>query len=137
MQNHFCREIRGRGGVNWSLTAKLCDSCKTISTVVFCASDSTFLCLGCDAKVHAVNKLASRHDRVWVCEVCEQALAADDKYFSDEEAEATSWLLPIEDSESPEYKSAEYLFNEMDSYLDLDLISSDQKPQLYISDHKK
>ncbi|KAL2489899.1 CONSTANS-like 4 [Forsythia ovata] len=175
------------GGENWSLTAKLCDSCKTNSAAVFCASDSAFLCLGCDAKVHAANKLASRHGRVWVCEVCEQAPAAvtckadaaslcatcdrdihsanplarrhervpvvpfydsavskssspnntDDKYYSDEEAEAASWLLPTEDSESPEYKSAEYLFNDMDPYLDLDLISGDQKPQLHISDHKK
>lgn len=30
----------------------------------------------CDGKVHAANKLASRHARVWMCEVCEQAPAS-------------------------------------------------------------
>ncbi|CAI9771684.1 unnamed protein product [Fraxinus pennsylvanica] len=180
------------GGENGSLTAKICDSCKTTSAAVFCFADSAFLCIGCDAKVHAANKLASRHGRVLVCEVCEQAPAAvtckadaaalcatcdrdihsanplsrrherlpvvpfydctasksssspnntttttNDKYFSDEEAEAASWLLPTEDSESPEYKSAEYVFNDMDPYLDLDLISGDQKPQLHINNHQK
>lgn len=60
----------------WSLTAKLCDSCKTTSATVFCRADSAFLCLLCDSKIHAANKLASRHARVWVCEVCEQAPAS-------------------------------------------------------------
>ncbi|KAL0327631.1 UNVERIFIED_CONTAM: Zinc finger protein CONSTANS-LIKE 4 [Sesamum angustifolium] len=64
------------GGESWSLTAKLCDSCKTAPATVFCRADSAFLCLPCDSKVHAANKLASRHARVWVCEVCEQAPAA-------------------------------------------------------------
>nr|GLL46769.1 BnaA09g04740D [Ipomoea trifida] len=35
---------------------------------------TAFRCLSCDAKIHAANKLASRHARVWVyeCEVCKQ-----------------------------------------------------------------
>ncbi|GFP80119.1 zinc finger protein constans-like 4 [Phtheirospermum japonicum] len=61
------------GGETWSLTAKLCDSCKTSSSAVFCRADSAFLCVGCDAEIYAANKLASRHARAWVCEVCEQA----------------------------------------------------------------
>lgn len=64
------------GSENWSLTAKLCDSCKTTPSTVFCRADSAFLCLSCDSKIHAANKLASRHARVWVCEVCEQAPAS-------------------------------------------------------------
>ncbi|KAL2236139.1 zinc finger protein CONSTANS-LIKE 4-like [Sesamum indicum] len=172
------------GGESWSLTAKLCDSCKTAPATVFCRADSAFLCLPCDSKVHAANKLASRHARVWVCEVCEQApaavtckadaaalcptcdrdihsanplarrherlpivpfydsasatksssSAAAAEEVSEEEAEAASWLLPDpnnkldEDAGSPEYKSAEYLFSDMDPYLDLDLISGEQKP---------
>ncbi|PON58581.1 Zinc finger-domain containing protein [Trema orientale] len=65
----------GDGG--WSLAAKPCDSCKSAgSAAVFCRADSAFLCLSCDAKIHCANKLASRHERVWVCEVCEQAPAA-------------------------------------------------------------
>ncbi|GFP95402.1 zinc finger protein constans-like 4 [Phtheirospermum japonicum] len=65
------------GGETWSLTAKLCDSCKTSSSAVFCRADSAFLCVGCDAEIYAANKLASRHARAWVCEVCEHAPAAD------------------------------------------------------------
>ncbi|XP_073029689.1 zinc finger protein CONSTANS-LIKE 4-like [Primulina eburnea] len=165
----------------WSLTAKICTSCKTSSAAVFCSADSAFLCTACDAKVHAVNKLASLHARVWLCEVCEQAPAsvtckadaavlcaacdrdihsanplarrhervpvapfygAADKSSpseeEDEEEEAESWLIPNlntdnggvdleEDPGSPVYKSAEYLFRDMDPYLDLDLFSGEQK----------
>ncbi|KAL0330155.1 UNVERIFIED_CONTAM: Zinc finger protein CONSTANS-LIKE 4 [Sesamum radiatum] len=181
------------GDQTWSLTAKLCDSCKTASATVFCRADSAFLCLACDAKVHAANKLASRHARVWVCEVCEQApasvtckadaaalcatcdrdihsanplarrherlpvvpfydaasatksspSASAAEEFSEEEAEAASWLLPDpnskseEESESPEYKSAEYLFSDMDPYLDLELISGEQKPHHVVINEQK
>nr|GMD26320.1 zinc finger protein CONSTANS-LIKE 4-like [Ipomoea batatas] len=72
----------------------------------------------------------------------------DNKYFSnesdnqnaeeaEEEAEAASWLLPTPnnakggvDLEGSEYKSADYLFNDMDPYLDMEMISGggDQKP---------
>nr|GMD79579.1 zinc finger protein CONSTANS-LIKE 4-like [Ipomoea batatas] len=45
---------------------------------VFCGSDTTFLCLVCDAKIHATNKLVSRHVRIW----------------NSEEAKVASWLLP-------------------------------------------
>ncbi|KAG6389589.1 hypothetical protein SASPL_151060 [Salvia splendens] len=58
------------------ITAKLCDSCKSASAAVFCRADSAFLCRACDADVHAANKLASLHGRVWICEVCEQAPAS-------------------------------------------------------------
>lgn len=180
------------GGETWSLTAKLCDSCKAAPATVFCRADSAFLCMACDSKIHAANKLASRHGRVWVCEVCEQAPAsvtckadaaalcascdrdihsanplarrheripvvlfydsasaakssqsAAAEEFSEEEAEAASWLLPNpnnkldEESGSPEYKSAECLFSDMDPYLDLDLISGEQKPHHMVTHEKK
>ncbi|XP_022966086.1 zinc finger protein CONSTANS-LIKE 5-like [Cucurbita maxima] len=63
-----------RGG--WGVVNKPCDSCKTAAAAVYCRPDSAFLCLNCDTKIHGANKLASRHDRVWMCEVCEQAPAA-------------------------------------------------------------
>ncbi|KAI5663782.1 hypothetical protein M9H77_23105 [Catharanthus roseus] len=44
-----------------------------MSASVFCRAEWAFLCVGCNSKVHAANKLASRHAQVWVCEVCEQA----------------------------------------------------------------
>lgn len=65
-----------RFGGAWGAAAKPCDSCKSAAAAVFCRADSAFLCLGCDAKIHCANKLASRHERVWMCEVCEQAPAA-------------------------------------------------------------
>ncbi|KAL8063628.1 hypothetical protein ABFX02_01G039100 [Erythranthe guttata] len=181
------------GAETWSLTAKVCDSCKASPAAVFCRADSAFLCMTCDAKIHAANKLASRHARLWVCEVCEQAPAtvtckadaaslcaacdrdihsanplarrherlpavpfydsasaaksspspsdAAEQECSEEEAEAASWLLPNkfeEESGSPEYKSADYLFTDMDPYnLDLDLISGEQKPQLIITNDEQ
>uniref|UniRef100_A0A2P2JIM0 Uncharacterized protein MANES_16G133200 n=1 Tax=Rhizophora mucronata TaxID=61149 RepID=A0A2P2JIM0_RHIMU len=57
------------------MASKLCDSCKSATAALFCRADSAFLCLNCDSKVHAANRLASRHARVVVCEVCEQAPA--------------------------------------------------------------
>ncbi|CAN8265078.1 unnamed protein product [Cochlearia groenlandica] len=57
------------------MASKLCDSCKSATTALYCRQDAAFLCLSCDSKVHAANKLASRHARVWICEVCEQAPA--------------------------------------------------------------
>ncbi|KAI4344375.1 hypothetical protein L6164_011609 [Bauhinia variegata] len=70
-----------RGGLKgfrsgWSMPAKPCDSCKSAAAAVFCRADSAFLCMGCDNKIHCANKLASRHERVWMCEVCEQAPAS-------------------------------------------------------------
>ena len=173
------------GGESWSLTAKACDSCKLATATLFCRADSAFLCVGCDAKIHAANKLASRHARVRLCEVCEQAPASvtckadaaalcatcdhdihsanplarrherfpivpfydaavkpsafqgggDDRYFSDggeaEEAEAASWLLPNPNPkvvDSPDLKSTDNLFSDVDPYLDIDLMEGDRKP---------
>ncbi|CAJ1944970.1 unnamed protein product [Sphenostylis stenocarpa] len=70
-----------RGGLKgfrsgWSVPPKPCDSCKLASAALFCRPDSAFLCIACDSKIHCANKLASRHERVWMCEVCEQAPAA-------------------------------------------------------------
>nr|GMD21759.1 zinc finger protein CONSTANS-LIKE 4-like [Ipomoea batatas] len=181
------------GAETWSLTAKLCDSCKRSSATVFCRADTAFLCAACDTKIHAANRLASRHARVLVCEVCEQApasftckadaaalcvtcdrdihsanplarrherlpvvpfydsspsakshgspsVSSGDHYpeAAEEEAEAASWLLPTPnnakgvDLEGPEYKTADYLFGDMDSYLDLEMIpgGADQKSHL-------
>ncbi|KAJ8538783.1 hypothetical protein K7X08_030079 [Anisodus acutangulus] len=170
-------------------TAKRCDACKTMPSTVFCKADLAFLCLPCDSKIHAANKLASRHARVCICEVCEQApasvtckadaaalcitcdqdihsanplaqrhervpvmpfydsasaksCAADESHPQhEEEAEAESWLLQApNNTQGIEYKSAEYLFSDVDQYVEMDMIS-DQKPgsdiQLYNQEHKE
>lgn len=57
------------------MASKFCDSCKSSAAALFCRPDSAFLCINCDSKIHAANKLASRHIRVCLCEVCEQAPA--------------------------------------------------------------
>ncbi|CAA0371100.1 unnamed protein product [Arabidopsis thaliana] len=56
-------------------SSRLCDSCKSTAATLFCRADAAFLCGDCDGKIHTANKLASRHERVWLCEVCEQAPA--------------------------------------------------------------
>ncbi|CAI7788818.1 unnamed protein product [Closterium sp. NIES-54] len=55
---------------------KPCEACQSSAALIFCRADSAYLCLACDGKVHGANKLASRHERVWVCEVCEMSPAA-------------------------------------------------------------
>nr|DAD27636.1 TPA_asm: hypothetical protein HUJ06_029104 [Nelumbo nucifera] len=193
-------EESGKGyPASWSLSAKPCDSCKSASALLFCRADSAFLCFNCDAKVHGANKLASRHERVWMCEVCEHAPASvtckadaavlcvtcdrdihsanplarrheripvvpfyesaasamksnvanllvpdgllkssdedDDRNDKEEdndtcreEAEAASWLLPNPNPpklmETPDLKSGDYFFSDVDPYLDLDYGSS-------------
>lgn len=69
------KETNDEGGVvnNW---ARPCDTCQSAACTVYCRADSAYLCSGCDARVHAANRLASRHERVWVCEACERAPAA-------------------------------------------------------------
>nr|AAS67378.1 CONSTANS 2 [Solanum lycopersicum] len=58
---------------NWS---RVCDSCRSTACAVYCRADSSFLCAGCDTRMHAANLLASRHKRVWICEACERSPAA-------------------------------------------------------------
>ncbi|EOA20943.1 hypothetical protein CARUB_v10001279mg [Capsella rubella] len=58
---------------NW---AQACDSCRSAACTVYCHADSAYLCTSCDAQIHAVNCLASRHERVRVCQSCERAPAA-------------------------------------------------------------
>ncbi|XP_044504710.1 zinc finger protein CONSTANS-LIKE 2-like [Mangifera indica] len=60
------------GGNSW---ARVCDTCRAAACTVYCKADMAYLCAGCDARVHAANRVASRHERVFVCEACEQAPA--------------------------------------------------------------
>ncbi|KAJ1414007.1 CCT domain [Sesbania bispinosa] len=63
----------GGGSNNWS---RVCDTCRSAPCRVYCHADSAYLCSVCDASIHAANRVASRHERVWVCEACERAPAA-------------------------------------------------------------
>lgn len=73
---HRCFPPPAVAAAGWGLVGKPCDYCNSSSALLFCRTDSAFLCMGCDAKVHATSKLGSRHERVWMCEVCEQAPAS-------------------------------------------------------------
>ncbi|XVE63305.1 hypothetical protein DITRI_Ditri07aG0009400 [Diplodiscus trichospermus] len=44
-----------------------CNLCGTAEAKVLCCADEAALCLACDEKVHAANKLASEHQRVPLC----------------------------------------------------------------------
>lgn len=63
----------GGGASSWS---RVCDTCRSMPCIVYCHADSAYLCSSCDTQVHAANRVASRHERVWVCEACERAPAA-------------------------------------------------------------
>lgn len=66
----------GGGGVRSNNWARACDTCRSAACTVYCKADSAYLCSGCDSRIHAANKVASRHERVWICESCEKAPAA-------------------------------------------------------------
>lgn len=66
-------ESSDAGASGW---ARVCDTCRSAACTVYCRADSAYLCTGCDARIHAANRVASRHERVWVCEACERAPAA-------------------------------------------------------------
>ncbi|KAJ0986586.1 hypothetical protein J5N97_004942 [Dioscorea zingiberensis] len=55
--------------------ARACDACRGAPCAVFCRADEAYLCASCDESVHAANRVASRHERVWVCQGCERAPA--------------------------------------------------------------
>ncbi|WCJ32322.1 B-box zinc finger protein 22 [Euphorbia peplus] len=59
-----------------------CNVCETAEANVLCCADEAALCWGCDDKVHAANKLASKHQRVPLsgfssqtpkCDICQEA----------------------------------------------------------------
>ncbi|KAL6570560.1 hypothetical protein OROGR_000110 [Orobanche gracilis] len=60
-----------------------CNVCGAAEANVLCCADEAALCLSCDQKVHAANKLASKHQRVPLstsssqmpkCDICQEAL---------------------------------------------------------------
>lgn len=41
-----------------------CDVCERAAASVMCCADEAVLCVDCDLRVHAANKLANKHHRV-------------------------------------------------------------------------
>ncbi|CAL5367491.1 unnamed protein product [Camellia sinensis] len=65
--------VVGIGTNNWQ---RVCDTCHSAASAVYCRADSAYLCTTCDARIHTANSVAARHERVRVCEACERAPAA-------------------------------------------------------------
>lgn len=60
-----------------------CNVCEAAEAKVLCCADEAALCDGCDQKVHAANKLASKHQRVPLstssshipkCDICQETV---------------------------------------------------------------
>nr|GMD33297.1 B-box zinc finger protein 22-like [Ipomoea batatas]GMD36682.1 B-box zinc finger protein 22-like [Ipomoea batatas] len=60
-----------------------CNVCEVAEANVLCCADEAALCWSCDAKVHAANKLASKHQRVPLsgsssampkCDICQETV---------------------------------------------------------------
>ncbi|KAK9056828.1 hypothetical protein SSX86_024192 [Deinandra increscens subsp. villosa] len=47
-----------------------CDHCGEARSMVYCRSDTAYLCLSCDRIVHSANALSKRHSRTLVCDRC-------------------------------------------------------------------
>ncbi|KAB2627975.1 zinc finger protein CONSTANS-LIKE 4-like [Pyrus ussuriensis x Pyrus communis] len=129
----------------------LCEVCEQAPVHVTCKADDAALCVTCDRDIHSANPLSRRHERVPVTPFYDSVNSAadsvpavksvvnflDNRYLSDvdgetevsrEEAEAASWLLPNPKAmENPDLNSGQYLFQEMDPYLDLDYGHVDPK----------
>lgn len=56
-----------------------CDACETNLATVMCCADEAALCADCDARIHAANKLSTKHVRVSLltapepakCDICQ------------------------------------------------------------------
>lgn len=58
-----------------------CDVCQRAEATILCCADEAALCAGCDAEIHAANKLAGKHQRVPllrtspsnpICDICQE-----------------------------------------------------------------
>lgn len=141
---HAANKLASRHARVW-----VCEVCEQAPAAFTCKADAAALCTTCDRDIHSANPLARRHERIPVVPFYDSASAAKSspasagEEYSEEEAEAASWLLPNpnskvdEETGSPEYMSAEYLFTDMDPYLDLDLKSGDPKAHHVVATEQK
>ena len=54
-----------------AVTMVSCVLCNAAQAVVFCYNDNANLCKGCDSQIHQTNRLSWKHQRVHLCEMCE------------------------------------------------------------------
>ncbi|XP_022756304.1 zinc finger protein CONSTANS-LIKE 4-like [Durio zibethinus] len=143
---HAANKLASRHARVW-----VCEVCEQAPAHVTCKADAAALCVTCDRDIHSANPLARRHQRVPLTPFYDSVNSVppvkpngaynflDERYFSDrdgdavvstEEAEAASWLLPNPNHkvvESADVNTAQYVFSEMDPYLDLEYGPVDPK----------
>ncbi|TYH08742.1 hypothetical protein ES288_A07G040500v1 [Gossypium darwinii] len=110
----------------------LCQVCEQAPSRVTCKADAAALCVACDQHIHSANPLARQHVRLPIIPFYDSENSVPAPYFSavdgdtyvnQEETEAASWLLPNPNHkavESPVLYTGQFLFSEIDLYLDLD-----------------
>lgn len=144
---HAANKLASRHARVW-----VCEVCEQAPAHVTCKADAASLCVTCDRDIHSANPLARRHERVPVTPFYDSVSSTnstavkpgapinllEDRYYSDdveaetevstEEAEAASWLLPNPKAmESPDLNSGQYVFTDVDPYLDVDYGAVDRK----------
>nr|AJR28960.1 CONSTANS-like 4 protein [Gossypium herbaceum subsp. africanum] len=123
----------------------LCQVCEQAPARVTCKADAAALCVACDQHIHSANPLARQHVRLPIIPFYDSdnsvpavksncavnnflgepyfSAVDGDTYVNQEETEAASWLLPNPNHkavESPVLYTGQFLFSEIDLYLDLD-----------------
>jgi hypothetical protein len=122
----------------------MCEVCEQAPASVTCKADAAALCVTCDSDIHSANPLARRHERVPVEPFYDSAesvvksstaaaaaaasfnfvVPTDDGYGQDD-VEASAWLIPNPNFgsklvETPDIKTREMFFSDMDPFLDFD-----------------
>jgi hypothetical protein len=122
----------------------MCEVCEQAPASVTCKADAAALCVTCDSDIHSANPLARRHERVPVEPFYDSAesvvksstaaaaaaasfnfvVPTDDGYGRDD-VEASAWLIPNPNFgsklvETPDIKTREMFFSDMDPFLDFD-----------------
>lgn len=80
-----------------------CNVCEAAEANVLCCADEAALCWACDEKVHAANKLASKHQRVPLsashmpqCDICQVRRRFSSSRDSAVEIKITNWVFLVE-----------------------------------------
>ncbi|KAK4374105.1 hypothetical protein RND71_004782 [Anisodus tanguticus] len=133
---HAANKLASRHARVW-----VCEVCEHAPASVTCKADAAALCVTCDQDIHSANPLARRHERFPIVPFYDSASSKTRAAEPEKETEAESWLLQApNNTQEIEYKSAEYLLSDVDSYVEMDMIS-DQKPgtdiQLYNQEDKE
>lgn len=64
----------GADCIEEQVARRVCEMCNGRAEL-FCKQEKATLCRSCDAQVHGANVIASRHERYWLCELCDCGIA--------------------------------------------------------------